>query len=448
MTARHSKTKLPHHRRGAAPAAAPAEIDNSATVPADQPRFGQPELTPEPARYTVKHASDGPAYKILDAEQRAGELRPIPFPASRGGDEPVLTLAEIYGSSGAGVAQRVAAAGKLVFHGVGDTGNTKGPALQARVTDKMIADFTDPSEDQPRFFFHLGDVIYSFGEAQYYYDQFYDAYRNYPAPILALAGNHDGMVAPNTQARTLDAFLRNFCAEHFVHTPESGGLDRTAQIQPGVYFTFEAPFVRILCLYSGTLEDPGVISSQNGAFPELSDVQLTYLKAALTRAKTDAYAGALIIAHHHPAYTLAGERGHGSSTDMRREIDDICDAVGLWPHAILSAHAHNYQRYTRARGKAQIPYIIAGGGGHSPAQKLTKPTDPPLRTPLRIATDADTVVLENYDQTDNGYLRLIVDDKQLRIEYHPAADGYDSKTPDDFVTVDIASRTIVHYTGA
>ncbi|WP_428485210.1 hypothetical protein [Rhodopila sp.] len=54
-------------------------------------------------------------------------------------------------------------------------------------------------------------MIYNFGEARYYYDQFYDAYRNYPAPIVALAGNHDGMVAPNTEAASLDAFLRNFC---------------------------------------------------------------------------------------------------------------------------------------------------------------------------------------------------------------------------------------------
>jgi hypothetical protein len=45
-----------------------------------------------------------------------------------------------------------------------------------------------------------------------------------------------------------------------VVTPEAGGLSRTAQIQPGVFFTFEAPFVRILILYSNTLEDPGVIA--------------------------------------------------------------------------------------------------------------------------------------------------------------------------------------------
>jgi hypothetical protein len=31
---------------------------------------------------------------------------------------------------------------------------------------------------------------------------------------------------------------------------------------------------------------------------------------------------------------------------------------------VLSAHAHNYQRFTRLHGKTQIPYIICGNGGH------------------------------------------------------------------------------------
>jgi hypothetical protein len=43
------------------------------------------------------------------------------------------------------------------------------------------------------------------------------------------------------------------------------GLVRTAQVQPAIYFTLEAPFVRILGLYSNCLEDPGVISSQGGS---------------------------------------------------------------------------------------------------------------------------------------------------------------------------------------
>jgi hypothetical protein len=142
----------------------------------------------------------------------------------------------------------------------------------------MVSDFTDEGQHVPLFFLHLGDVIYSFGEGKYYYDQFYEPYRNYPGPIVALAGNHDGMVAPGTKTPTLEAFLENFCASDFEVAPEAGGLMRTAQIQSGVFFTFEAPLVRILVLYSNTLEDPGVISDSN-----VGDSQLVYLKAALER---------------------------------------------------------------------------------------------------------------------------------------------------------------------
>jgi hypothetical protein len=35
----------------------------------------------------------------------------------------------------------------------------------------------------------------------------------------------------------------------------------------------------------------------------------------------------------------------------------------------------------------------------------------------------------------------------LHIEYHPASDGDAAKTPDDSVTVDLASRKLVHFNG-
>jgi Calcineurin-like phosphoesterase len=165
---------------------------------------------------------------------------------------------------------------QMAFHSTGDTGNTRGPQDQSLVANKMVSDFTDYDEkDKPLFFIHLGDVIYSFGEEQYYYDQFYEPYRNYPAPIIALAGNHDGMAAPGTKVATLAAFLENFCATPpgFHVTPEAGGLSHTAQIQPSVFFTFEAPMLRILALYSNTLEDPGVIADRI-----IGDSQLTYLR--------------------------------------------------------------------------------------------------------------------------------------------------------------------------
>ena len=413
-------------------------IDNTQAHAVPQPIFGQPVATVDPTGFTVKHGSDAAAYRTLDALNARHALQPLPFPAPRGLPEPILTLAAVLGDRGASTTKAAIAAGRMVFHSVGDTGNTRGPDPQNEVADKMIADFqeADPA-DVPLFFLHLGDVIYNFGEKLYYYDQFYDPYRDYPAPIVALAGNHDGMIAPDTHAVTLDAFLSNFCADAFRINPEAGGLSRTAQIQPGVFFTFEAPFVRVLVLYSNTLEDPGVISSQGGTFPELNDSQLDYLRAAVARVKAEKYPGALILAHHHPAYT-AGSK-HGWSIAMREEIDAIFDEAGVWPHAVLSAHAHNYQRFMRSHGDRQIPYIIAGNGGHG-LGKLTTKKSGPLRTPMVIqaaAKGVDQVVLENYDDQDYGYLRIVVDAARLRIEYHAAGDGTSAKTSDDVVIVDL-----------
>jgi hypothetical protein len=337
--------------------------------------------------------------------------------------------------------EQVSKHGQIVFHAVGDTGSTRGPESQNLVVDKMVSDFTDNIAERPMFLFHLGDVIYSFGEAKYYYDQFYEPYRDYPAPIVAIPGNHDGMVAPGTTIASLAAFLDNFCATEFEVAPEAGGLARTAQIQPGVFYTFEAPLVRILGLYSNTLEDPGVIADDH-----VGNSQLTYLKTALHRVASEGFKGALIIAHHHPAYT-AGSK-HGWSEKMMSQIDAICNETKVWPHAVLSGHAHNYQRFTRLHGDTQIPYLICGNGGHG-LTRLTRRGANALRTPqaLDVPHHADKVTLENYDDQDYGYLRIVVSTKQLRIEYHPASDGNDAKTPDDFVTIDLSTRKMVHFTG-
>ena len=279
-------------------------------------------------------------------------------------------------------------------------------------------------------------MVYSFGEAKYYYDQFYDPYREYAGPILAIPGNHDGVVYSGDPESTLDAFLRNFCSATPVSTPEAGGLVRTAIVSPGVYFTFDAPFVRILGVYSNVLEDPGVISSEGGTRANVTDVQLTFLETALARCKSESYSGAVIIAVHHPPYT--GGTVHFPSPNLSADIDSAAQAAGFWPHAIFSGHSHNYQRFTRTLNGMSIPYVVAGCGGHSPLAKLqTDTSGNPIRTPYPIDSE---LTLSSYDDTDFGYLRVVVNAQTMRIEYHPASDSSTAKTPNDVVTVNLAAR--------
>ena len=181
--------------------------------------------------------------------------------------------------------------------------------------------------------------------------------------------------------------------------------------------------------------------------PTIGHSQLDYLKAALNCVKSETYTGALIIADHHPPYTAGSI--HGWSIEMLSQIDAICNEAGVWPHAFLSGHAHNYQRFTRTRagGRTQIPYVVCGNGGHN-VRPLTTGVNPPLRAPQIIQTaknNIDQLVLDNYDDKNYGYLRVVVTSIQLRIEYHPASDGASTKTPDDFVTVDLNSRKLVHF---
>ena len=166
------------------------------------PIFGQPQPSPDPTGFKNPVTDQ--------SEQELNTLEAVPEPAGNA-TEPILTLEQVYGSAGAAKMQAIQQAGQIVFHSVGDTGSVVGPVTQSLVADKMVTDFNEANAaDVPSFFYHLGDVVYYFGEATYYYDQFYEPYRQYPAPIIAIPGNHDGVVYPGDPAPTLMAFLRNF----------------------------------------------------------------------------------------------------------------------------------------------------------------------------------------------------------------------------------------------
>jgi len=420
--ARKSKGPGTPPPKGAKPKPAPA-------VPTGQPVFGEPTLSPDPTTFT---------HPVTD--QILSELTQlIALPANPPGApvEPVLTLAQVYGDAGPAKEAAIIAAGQIVFHSVGDTGSVTGPGTQSLVADKMVTDFNEANPaDVPSFYFHLGDVVYYFGKATYYYDQFYEPYREYQAPILAIPGNHDGVVYAKDPATSLEAFLANFCSAAQMPSPDAGTLNRTTMTQPSVYFTFEAPFVRILGLYSNVLEDPGVISGQAGSTSHntiLDSRQIAFLTAALNRVKSDAFTGAIIIAVHHPPYS--GDTTHGGSPLMLDDIDSACTAAGVWPHAVFSGHVHNYERFTRTVNGKQIAYMVAGCGGHNPLSAIRAT----VRTPYVINS---TLTLNSVDDTDFGYLRVVVNSQTMTIEFHPESDGGVTKTPDDTVTINLAQYTM------
>jgi len=430
-----------------------------------QPIFDEGSVTPDPTGFRTPHPSDSQLYKEI---QKLLTKDVVSFTPSRLPSDGLLALKDVWGAQGAKVTKNIQSAGKIVFHAAGDTGasNEGKYANEVRVCDQLTSDCrTSDDANRPVFLFQLGDVVYDFGESRYYYDQFYDPFRNYPAPIFAIPGNHDSFIVPNTPAdeTPLEIFERNFCATEPMITPEAASLHRTAMTQPGVYFTVDAPFVRIIGLFSNALEDPGVISSEKGKWPVVPDTQLAFLEAQLSLIKKHNYAGAVIVATHHPPFSYEPEKksggaggNHAGSPAMLRDIDNICLSTGVYPHAFLSGHAHNYQRFARrirfSSQEYEVPFIVCGDGGHN-VNRLVKgragqpPQEPHFGANVRYleykpAVKSKGLILKHYDDMNYGYLRITVDKEKLQIGFHLVNVGQLPQSRIDMVTVDLASHAV------
>lgn len=376
--------------------------------------YADPMPSPDETGFRVDNNSSA-YYQSAYFLAHKNQVQPIPRPRTAPSR---LDLADFIAPE---VAAAIKSGQKISFHAVGDTGAAKVSRSQtaqtaigheAHVADTMAADLGADGSG-PAFFFHLGDVIYNFGEAQYYYDQFYEPFRGYDRPIFAIPGNHDGMVfgqgSSAPQVPTLDAFLTNFCAAAPGPSPDSGGLVRSVMTQPAVYFTLDAPYVSIVGLYSNVLEGPGVLSSQGAHFP-LVDDQVQFLTSELTRLKPDRKAGrrAVVLALHHPP--LSADARHGGSTGAQADIDKACQTAGLWPDLVLSGHAHLYQRFTRVLASGQeTPYIVSGSGGFAA-------TTPRQQLPAVCQMVGDHR-LELDPIIDFGYLTVTTDAKTLTVVF-------------------------------
>jgi Calcineurin-like phosphoesterase len=390
--------------------------------------FGDPDLTPDNfSSFSKQEISADAAAKGLE------QLEPIPAARST----TPMELSSVIGNS---PVQKIQEAGKITFHTVGDTGGIHNPEFQFAVADAMV---DDVDSSRASFWYHLGDVIYYFGQEQYYFEQFYDPYRDYNAPIFAIPGNHDGALYKGETAKSLDAFIANFCTSQPMRSPDSQGAVRTTMDQPGVYFTLNAPFVKFIGLYSNTSEGgtEGVIANS-----KIGDVQLNFLHQQLAAAKAERAKGqwrALVIATHHPP--LTGSRSHVPSPTMLKQIDRACEAAGIQPDLHLSGHAHMYERYTRTIGEKQIPYLVAGMGGYYnlPGFKPPNRRAPALTTP-RSGKDAsgNPLSLEVYNDNTFGFLRLTISAASIAGVFVTVDPSSGKTGVGDRFTVDLQANTV------
>jgi len=402
------------------------------------PGFAFANPQPSPDNYDEFNPQDVAADSKIVATQ---VIEAIPAPWRT---PPVISLSDVIGAS---ANRQIQAAGKIVFHSAGDTGGIKEPSHQFAVADAMAGDIgTEKYADgRPSFFYHLGDVVYYFGQERYYYDQFYDPYRDYAGPIFAIPGNHDGVLFKSEPvAFSLAPFYENFCSKAPTNDPSAKGFARTTMTQPGVYFTLNAPFLKIIGLYSNTGESTGIISDATTGTAQIQFLQSQLAAAAAQRAQNGAAPFALVLAVHHPPFTISSS--HFPSPAMLAQIDAACLAAKIWPDMVLSGHAHLYERYTRtmtADGR-QIPYVVAGNGGYLNLSNPRKGKNGLNPQPGIPGNDGkgNQLTLNVYNNTLYGFLRLTVDKNSILCESLGVDETTDKTSSMDAFTVDLTKHIV------
>jgi hypothetical protein len=313
--------------------------------------------------------------------------------------------------------------GTLIFHSVGDTGGVNTPTQIENVASYMEKDFAGSDVTaHPSFFYHLGDVVYYDGETPNYYPEFYEPYMNYPGPIVAIPGNHDGDVDNQFPEPSLAAFVRNFCSQAPVVTPEAKDAPRHAMTQPNVYWTLLTPLATIIGLYSNCPEGG-----------QLSQAQIDWFQAELKNAPAGK---ALIVAVHHPIYSAYGSKP--GSQHLYDFLNTACTTANRTPDLVLSGHVHNYQRFTGQLAGKDVPCIVAGAGGYNPRLHTLSKAFHSAKLPIEM-TGSDGR-LENFCDSQHGYLRIAVTKGKMVVEYFavPDASSPATKSLSPFDTLKVA----------
>ncbi|MBY0366174.1 MAG: metallophosphoesterase [Roseateles sp.] len=334
-------------------------------------------------------------------EVRDTHFRPLPPPLCGNKAPFQMDLASIIPAADI---KAITAAKKITFHVNGDVGGIANPDPQLRVAEGMEADFVSGAKapDNPAFLYILGDCVYFNGSIDQYRTQFYEPYKHYLAPIVAVPGNHDGENVP--PGNTLDGFMKFFCDCKPQIFPElMGDNGRTTMTQPYVFWTLRTPLVNIVGLYSNV--------------PEGGDIREPQLSWLTDQLKTLPKGLPLLVTLHHPIYSA--DVFHSGSTHMKDLLESAAQRAGRHPDMVLAGHVHMYERFTKTlAGGGVIPYLVAGAGGYHNLHKTVKVDGQKLQTPTQfVDKEGETVVLEKYCDDRWGFLRLEVTDSLITGRY-------------------------------
>lgn len=315
-------------------------------------------------------------------------IKPLPRPT---GAYPYhLSLKEILGQDG--VSQFTQ---HMAFHMVGDTGSVRHSDFQHTVARTLAAQHDDSTQPSPAFLYHLGDIVYNYGEKKEYPAQFFSPYNPYPAPIFAIPGNHDGDVNPDAQTpyTSLEAFLRVFCDTQSRPIEFGGANSRMSMIQPNIYWTLKTPLARFIGLYANVTKHGYIDQAQRKWFIE-----------ELRTASRHRNQQAIIVCIHHAPYSA--DTNHGSSLTIIDFLQQAYLEAGVTPDLVCSGHVHSYQRFHQTlEDGTRIPYIVAGAGGYADLHRIAKINDPWVR---ELDTKGKKVQLVRYCDDCFGFLKVEV----------------------------------------
>lgn len=264
---------------------------------------------------------------------------------------------------------RAAAAGDLVvtrddpadfsFLLLGDTGEGDDP--QYAVVPGLLE-----AGAGTRFAVVCSDVLYPVGSANEYGQKFFRPYRDYPAPIYAIPGNHDWYDG-------LTGFMRVFCRAPALParprprtgsaawwrdllwrpsaTPDDALLDEARHLraapeqaarQPGPYWAMDTGPIRIIGIDTGLLGD---IDREQGE----------WLRRVARGPRPK------ILVTGSPIYVDGAY--HPCAIEGGGTVDEIVRDPAHRFVAAIGGDIHNYQHYPVDVDGRRIEYVVSGGGG-------------------------------------------------------------------------------------
>jgi hypothetical protein len=296
-----------------------------------------------------------------------------------------------------------------------------------------------------------------------YNTQFYEPHAAYARPIFAIAGNHDGKQSPKQEQSAIRHFFLNFCARQSGVSVDNKADARKAMTQPYVYWRLDTPLAYIIALYTniangGILDDP----HQHG-----HQAQYEWLVAQLTDLKeknaSQEQRRAVLLALHYPPFSgttnftrrgdpTLGPTDAAGAAPLGVVLQRAFAESGLRPDAVFSAHAHLYQRLTYRHAEGwDVPYLVAGSGGHAPVEGMWEACDGSAGTAKSVPFAAllppglelpagDSVSVVAYEDQSFGFLRITLTLDSMTGEFFTVVRG--AATLSDAFTLDLRTHRV------